>query len=319
MDSVILHCNYFSLGNESTFDTNSCYGFSRCFLEQACIICVNEFILISGWFGIKFSYKGIYTLLFQSIYFSVFLIFIGIVFGLNIPVGESVRSLYFGSTYWFIPCYLLLYVLSPILNKYIELSNEYELRKMIGALLVFEFLLGNYIDVSGFAGGYSTLSFVVLYLIARYLRLCHIERINSYTKITYLLLYVIFTFIPVLIVEVFGSNSILSCTHLSYNNPFVITASIFFFLFFKKLHFSSKTINVLGASSFTVYLLQLHPITGPYFKEYMFSMYKEHLGYNYIIISFLISLLLLILGFILDQPRKYIGNCIYNFVIKLRR
>ena len=45
-------------------------------------------------------------------------------------------------------------------------------------------------------------------------------------------------------------------------------------------------------------------------------MYKEHLGYNYIIISFLVSLLLLILGFIFDQPRKYIGNCIYNFVIK---
>ena len=64
---VFLHCNYYSLGEITPrlFHAEPCASFMRAFIEQLCVICVNVFILISGWFGIKASFKGAVSLLFQ--------------------------------------------------------------------------------------------------------------------------------------------------------------------------------------------------------------------------------------------------------------
>ena len=58
---VFVHANYFSLGwiNIDDINNDPINSFVRIILEQICIVCVNVFVLISGWFGIKPSLKGV--------------------------------------------------------------------------------------------------------------------------------------------------------------------------------------------------------------------------------------------------------------------
>ena len=46
-------------------------GISKLAVNQLCLICVNVFVMVSGWFGIKSSLKGVAKLLFQ-VFFLVF-------------------------------------------------------------------------------------------------------------------------------------------------------------------------------------------------------------------------------------------------------
>ena len=64
---LFLHANYFSLGKVESIDIQSdLFGsFVKSFTEALCIICVNVFVLISGWFGIRPTLKGAMSLLFQ--------------------------------------------------------------------------------------------------------------------------------------------------------------------------------------------------------------------------------------------------------------
>lgn len=64
---VLLHANYLSLGGVELNDVEVAPldSFLKVLSEQLCIICVNVFILISGWFGIKANIKGAVSLLFQ--------------------------------------------------------------------------------------------------------------------------------------------------------------------------------------------------------------------------------------------------------------
>lgn len=66
---VLLHCNYFALGGQSTFDIHSAKGFTRVLCEQLTIVGVDVFVLISGWFGIHAKLKGAFSLLFQVVFF----------------------------------------------------------------------------------------------------------------------------------------------------------------------------------------------------------------------------------------------------------
>ena len=85
---------------------------------------VNVFILISGYYGIKFKWKTLLDLLlmvsFYTIISGVFRYFID---GTNINIRQlSGIILPFSGNhfYWFITCYIMLYLLAPIINEGIE-------------------------------------------------------------------------------------------------------------------------------------------------------------------------------------------------------
>ena len=66
-----LHVNFLAIGGPSTQDITSSpfQSFIRLFAEYICIVGVNIFVLISGWFGINYKPKGIVQFLFQSMFF----------------------------------------------------------------------------------------------------------------------------------------------------------------------------------------------------------------------------------------------------------
>ena len=56
-----LHVNFLAIGQPSTQEivSSPIQSFIRLFAEYACIVGVNVFVLISGWFGIHYKPKGI--------------------------------------------------------------------------------------------------------------------------------------------------------------------------------------------------------------------------------------------------------------------
>ncbi len=222
---------------------------------QATVCAVNTFVLITGWFGTHLKWTNLLRLIFQVLFYCV-LITLGVYLlkGERHSLKEFAQSL---TSYWFVSSYLLLYLLSPILNAFIAQSDERTLRR---------YLIGWYIVTiplslvgTELAEGYSALSFVGLYLLGRYLRLYGASRLANLPHKRFLQLFLINT------LGLGGMAWVYFCVKpahfpnptlilMSYTSPFVILNAVCLILYFSRLHLQSKVINWLAAGSFAAYL-----------------------------------------------------------------
>ena len=154
---VLLHCNYFILGDvdAAEIEMNPDGAFWRMFWDQLCTPCVNLFILISGWFGIRPKLKGGVSLLFQVVFYTVLSIAVCKVFGWEVSFDRIKAALTCQMAYWFIWPYLLLYITAPAFNLLVEKAPE-KVRGIILSLLTFEFALDWVVYYAGGGGGSLT-------------------------------------------------------------------------------------------------------------------------------------------------------------------
>lgn len=234
------------------------------FFEAFSIIGVNLFILISGYFGIKLSKTGVGKFVYQLYFFAVLSLTALILTNGTIEVGcrYYIKALFpVSNTVWFVPCYLLLMLLSPILNAYIEQATSKQLTVSLGLIYLFTYYSGivwnDFHGYSGYAAGW----FVILYLTGATLRKTkHIHgKIGRYK---WLLGYVLMTFLIVSVALLqyripYGRSMLWS-----YECPLVYFSSVCFFLFF--VHWDmkfSRLVNWLAASSFAVLLFHIQPFS----------------------------------------------------------
>ena len=211
---VLLHANYFSIGapSQEDIDLKPIASFWRILTEQLCIIGVNVFVLISGWFGIKPNTKGFCSLLYQVLFWGAIITIGGIAFNTNIPFNLTARVFWFGSYYWFIISYIGLYVLSPILNSFIKTSSAKLYITVLICFFATEFIYGWIIASDSYSDGYSIISFIGLYLLANFIRL-HSKKLLNIKPLYYVVLYLIMTLIPAIISFIGITRYIISCTN----------------------------------------------------------------------------------------------------------
>ena len=297
---LFVHANYFSLGGvePSDIQNNVFYSFVKSFAEQLCIICVNVFILISGWFGIRPSLKGAASLLFQVFFFHIFIVGSYYCIGNPIPLKTVLKVFYFGVSYWFVPAYLVLYAISPVLNSFIFNASPRSYVSVLLAFFTLEFALGWVGNFAHFGGGYSTISFIGLYLLAGFLRK-HSGKMLEVSMCKNCLLYLLFTLIPVGMFLITGQNFGM----LKYSSPFVVLSSAFFFLTFYKMRISSNTVNYIACSAFSIYLVHLHPLVYDHYKYLMTWAYDLLGGGLYILFVIVFALIFMIFCVLLDKLR----------------
>ncbi len=267
-----LHANFLTFGG---FYPNIA-PFERAFLEQLCIPAVNVFVLISGWFSIKPSAKGFINLLFQVIFYYLS------IFAILAALGKAQLSLDFiksaiiiGGDYWFVTSYIVLYIVAPLLNRFIEHSNKHQI---VTFLIIFYSIQTYYgwifKDYEHFAYGYSAFSFIGLYVLARFLRLYGQDfKIFKLCKTTDLGFFLMITLLATIINIGLSKKNIAAMNQLSYNNPLVILQAVFLLLAFCKMSFKSKFVNWLGGSAFAIYLIHCHSLVlFPYFTPFIKSL-----------------------------------------------
>lgn len=302
---VLLHCNYLSLGEIGTEEMISApsNSFIRATAQQLCIVSVNVFILISGWFGIHPTLKGALSLLFQIFFFNTLIAGIFLFSGIETETRSIIDVFYFGAAYWFVTAYLILYAISPILNAFIATASPRAYAYILSAFFFLEFALGWAAEDSNniFNHGYSAISFAGLYLLAAFLRR-YSKRVIHLSSVKNFSLYLLFTFIPVAITFLLKHG----IRTTSYINPFVIAASLFLFLTFNRMKFSSKAINYLASSAFSIYLVHQHPLIVAPFIELMRNSYELLGGALYIIFVIVFAIIGGFICILADKARIYL-------------
>ena len=224
-------------------------------LRSISFVCVNCFILISGYFGIRWKLKSFSNLLFQILFWAIVCPVIVSAATDSFNATDLFKTLYHNTfSRWFIEAYIGLYILAPMINRFIEKSTHRELGIFILAFYLFSTLFGYLGKAYDFNKGMSIISLVGLYLIGAYLRQKQ-DSIFDLSKYVYLGVYLVTGFIMVAIAALILKAGF-TITPYSYLNPLIVLESIVLFLFFKKLNIGSiKWINYIAVSSFAVYLI----------------------------------------------------------------
>ena len=303
---MVVHANFSSIGAPTIEDWTVAphITFVRHFVESLSIVCVDVFVLISGWFGIRLSIDRLKEFVFQILFFSLG----GFVFFMLTPPPLTIFSiknifLFNSSDYWFIKAYLILYLLSPVLNSFVATATRRQFQVMLGSYLLFMFVYGwlEPASIQFTMNGTTALSFIGLYLIGRYVR--------QYSPIltnrnTYLFLYIglslLLAFLACLMMN-YGMQVSLNSRLYNYGNPLVILSSVSLLLYFSRLKFHSNIVNVIAASSLAVYLFHCNEYVFPYYRMLMKCLIS---GSNYGFILALFAILcIFILSVLIDRLR----------------
>ena len=247
---ILLHSAVWTQGDVSTWET--CYVPSL-FMRGFAVIGVNVFVFISGWFGISFKKKSLFNLLYICVFYGILR-----VASLYLLGDLKFRNLFLISdTNWFVISYIGLLLFSPILNKYIETATQKQLGTTVLLLIVFQTWFGCFPALplfDTFQNGYYFASFIVIYLIAQYLR--HYGAPNWIEK--YCLPVYLFISVGLGLTALFAVRFGVSVTGYiyKYNNPLVILSAVCFFYIFKGIKMpNSKAVNYIATSTLAVLLI----------------------------------------------------------------
>lgn len=168
---LLLHANGFSspLPTGKTLAAAPVTGLARLALQTVSVVSVDVFVLISGWFGIRASVRGFMNFAVQCLFWSVGLwLLFAVAWKGALSAKGLASAVYFTSDCWFVKSYVVLYLLSPILNAFIERASRAQMLLILTFFYLFQTLYGWLGDLSYFQQGYSPLAFIGLYLLAAF-------------------------------------------------------------------------------------------------------------------------------------------------------
>lgn len=276
---LIVHTDFFSIGHIDSHNEvtdQPLQSFVRIEIEGLALVCVNLFVIISGYFGIRPKLKNVLNLIFQIVFWRTV---IGIIaFGTGIGSIRAIITTFIPGFYsgdWFVPCYLLLMLLAPALNAYIEKSSKSTLLRFIIVFYALQTTFGWILHFWPYGNGYSVISFIGLYMLGRYVNLHLGARIrNAITPAKGIISYVLLTTIASLIVFVFlllvnhdHLDKLCMVAFMRYTSPINIICTAMLLLAFTRMSFSSRIINHLAKSAFVVYIIHLNPFVVNYYIE----------------------------------------------------
>lgn len=303
------------------------------------IMHVNSFIILSGFFqsNSKFRLSKLFSLILQVIMYSFIIYCISIKIGwiTNYNIVSIFCKLLPSSigSYWFISSYIIVYMFSDYINKFISRLSKVEFKKL---LLVLFFILS---IIPFFTGkmildnnGYNFYNFIFLYMIGAYLRRYPLREsyhfkvfsTNGYRflmifmficcfSVNYLLMYYASNMLSYS--NLFGeiSSRILS-NKLTYSNSLIIIQSVCFFEFFRYIKINSKVINYISSCVFGVYLFHENAVMRNNIYS-LFNMEKYYNSYKLCLYIIVCTLIIFSVGVLIESVRKLFLKFISNLRI----
>lgn len=280
-------------------------------IYSICIIAVNVFVLISGFFQIKLKLSGLYKFVFVVFFFRLVHVFWEyILLDIQIFRLSTIKNLcyfYSSNTAWFVKQYLLLMLCAPLLNLVLEKSTSQNLI-YIGLVLTFinvylGFIHKWPINENGYTLSHLIYMYTWGYMIKRF-RLS--EKMSKLSWATgNILCTVILTFVAAVMLKYRLGSDIL---HLfGYNNPIVIFSAICLFCLFLRFKINSSVINKIATGTFGIYLIhQYRPIWRDFCCMQIQQAYNS--GSFLQFITFLVSFVAIV--FTLGTSLCYLANAL---------
>lgn len=278
-------------------------------------LCLVGFVFISGWYGIRFSWKKVLGLILIGWYCRyIGCIAYALLAGMSLPSLNPLDALKATKVYWFLWAYIALMMIAPILNMAIECAKTMDKKRVLMAIVPLICLVfgWSYIrgipqtmellpDVAG-AGGSAFLPFVGIYVMARIANEFDVfERIKN--------LYLVGVVAVGVVVAAVGighhMNSIFA----------LITACVAFRLIkhmqFKLPTFIDKIVTMIIPSMFSIYLLHTHMFGFGFLRrvdEYLVGTYNL-MPWVACVVS---ASAIFVLGIVLDIPRRIVWSLIFR-------
>lgn len=305
---LILHADYYALGfpKYADFVVAPVPTFFRSFFESISLVSVNLFVLISGWFGIKFKGAGLGKLVFQSVFIIALVYFIGVWLGYASFTGEGLLQCFLTTNgAWFVRAYIGLWILSPVLNAFADKADKKTFGRVLICFYVFQTLYGFYPYRASFiADGYSTFSFVGLYLLAQYVH--RYKPGISHRPVLWLIATVVPYVLANFALTVFSEKPEIVELSIMYTNPLCVLVALAMLLVAVGMKpRASKSVNYIASSAFAVYLIHIcNPWTAAEYRRIALQIYNEYSGLQYLGVISLFLLAVFAAGILLDQVRK---------------
>lgn len=229
---------------------------------------VDCFIAISGWFGIKFSWRKFLNVWGLIVFYSGVSLVVSLVMGWKISLGSIISAGWFGG------CYLMLMLISPLLNAAVDYLYSQGKGVLIKAwgLMMFGVVM-NWLPLHGlsgisYQGSFSLMLMLVVYVSARAMRKLELNIPESsciYIVLGCLIGFLVTSIIPTIALVCLGKSvstgALIRFT--SYDAPHVIAMALtvlYLFVHYVKIpNKLSKIVTVCSPAMFGIYLL--HEVT----------------------------------------------------------
>lgn len=306
-------------------------GYLAWFLEALCIVAVNVYMLISGYFLCSSSFKPgrLLQLMLQLWFYSIGVGLLAVVFGI-VPAGE-VNTHYFLSLlfpvsmehYWFMTAYVFLYLLLPFIGSGISKMTKKQMQTAIWLLLFVFCILKSILPVrlEADAKGYDCIWYLCVFLTAAYIRRFGLRFTEK--KRNSLLLYLgsaaavwaeLFALRTVYLKT--GSMQHILQISLEYNHVFVFAASVGLFCFFLKIRISGRFAGfVKKIAPYTLGVYLLHENIGiRYVWPEWFGAARVNSVGSLLLYTFLAAIGMFVFGIAVDICRSFLmrglGVCV---------
>lgn len=285
-------------------------------LHSVSIICVHCFILISGYFGIRWKLKSFGGLIFQLIFWALAGYYIAkYLIEPFMPLGHdynfsafisSILTWYQGR--WFISAYITLYLLSPLINSFVETVCEKKLLQFIIVFYTYSTIYGWVLGSREINTGLSAISLLGLYTIGAWLRISTTQFVKWnkwYDFAGFIVCTLIMTGLSALLLKLGIRSSIYG-----YLNPVVILESIFLFQFFRKVEMKQiNWINFLASSSFAAFLFHCHVYAADFYNNMCRYLHQYDFALLYVLLFISVFFLFCTL---FDKIRVLLFNVLTN-------
>lgn len=225
-------------------------------LANSFLVCgVDCFVLISGYFGINFRLGKMARFCFTIAFVAVVEVAAAAIPGagqyINLPYAIHKILPFFRDSNWFIPAYLGLMVVSPLVNKAVACASRAELRSWLIALSLLNLYAYVFCVGAISSSGYNLFNMVYLYFVGRVLRVGRVcEGRAGAVRRAGALMYVVGSLAAYAVSVAVGPGF----RAFAYNSPQVLASAVGLFVFFGSLRFRSRVVNVVAGSVFCVFL-----------------------------------------------------------------
>lgn len=257
------------------------------------------FVVSSAWFLVdsdKIRKEKVINIILNNFIVSLIFLVSLTKLGVNISEIDIKKALTpaITSFNWFVTCYLVLYLIHPLLNMTIEKLQQKELLKINIIFFIVYVIIGIYNNYAFFRS--SLLEMIIIYYNIAYIKLyrksfCSDKKEN----IGYLIIGIVGLITEILIVNVIGLYTRKGNLYLMkmYNmlNPFINIIIITTFNLLKNVNIRSKIINYISSLSLLFYIIHENSLFAYYVRPKFYQLvfkYGHRIGWILIEAAFLI-------------------------------
>lgn len=300
--------SHYSVHGGFKFDSINNY-FNRFFLQIIVLgnLGVDIFVLISGYFNIKskYSFKKVIQLIAQVLFYSIFFYVIFILSGnTTFSIKTFIKTIFptIFQEYWFFTTYIIMYIFTPYINKFLKYITRNTHLKLIITMLIIWSIIPTFTPSDMY--GNVVVQFFMLYLIGAYIRLYPDNLLSRKKTITIIL-------VSICIILLLLSTIILDSIHkyssdlYSRSSILIVILAVGILTMFLKVNISyNKIINTIGGCTFGVYLIH----DNNYVRSWLWIDFLKNYSYansEFLIIRIILSVIIVfVVCIIIEFLRK---------------